>query len=365
MQIYEVGGAVRDRLMGLTPKDQDYVVVGATVAQMLAQVFPNPDHKFTQVGADFPVFLHPETHDEYALARTERKSGIGYHGFLVDTENVTLEEDLGRRDLTINAIAMDADGRFIDPYGGQADIQVRVLRHVSHNFAEDPLRVLRVARFAARFGPGWVIAPETMALMAAMVASGELDALTPERIWKEISRGMMEQWPLLMIQVLQQLHVFERPAMADYSGVLHGFMEAVQAAAAAGEPLAVRFALAFPRAWTREEALASRVPTLEREVAELAQTLHRAELENYSTLPAETRMQLVERLDARRQVERCALVLRTLAYTDDVAPLRAAIERFLAVDIKDITQGIPPGPQAGVAIKDAIRAARLEAVAAA
>jgi len=365
MQIFEVGGAVRDRLMGIEPKDYDRVVVGATVAQMLAYRFPNPDHRFTQVGADFPVFLHPETHDEYALARTERKSGTGYHGFLVDTENVTLEEDLGRRDLTINAIAMDADGNFIDPYGGQADIKARVLRHVSKNFAEDPLRVLRVARFAARFGPDWVIAPETMALMSSMVASGELDALTPERIWKEISRGLTEQWPELMIQVLQQLQVFERPAMADYSGVLNGFTKAMRAAAAAGEPLAVRFALAFPRAWTREQALASRVPALEREVAELAQSLRDANLASFATLPAETRMQLVERLDARRQVERCDLVLRTLSYTDDVAPLRAAIDRFLAVDVKVITQSIPPGPQAGVAIKEAIRAARLEAVAAA
>jgi tRNA nucleotidyltransferase (CCA-adding enzyme) len=365
MQIYEVGGAVRDRLMGIEPKDYDRVVVGATVAQMLAYVFPNPNHRFTQVGADFPVFLHPETHDEYALARTERKSGTGYHGFLVDTENVTLEEDLGRRDLTINAIAMDADGNFIDPYGGQADIKARVLRHVSKNFAEDPLRVLRVARFAARFGPDWVIAPETMALMSTMVASGELDALTPERIWKEISRGLTEQWPLLMVQVLQRLQVFERPAMEDYCGVHDGFIALMQAAAAADEHLAVRFALAFPRAWTREQALASRVPALEREVAELAQTLRNADLSRFATLPAETRMQLVERLDARRQVERCDLVLRTLSYTHDVAPLRAAIERFLAVDVKVITQSIPPGPQAGLAIKEAIRAARLEAVAAA
>jgi len=356
MQIYEVGGAVRDRLMGFEPKDRDYVVVGATVAEMLAK-------KFTQVGADFPVFLHPETYDEYALARTERKSGTGYHGFLVDTENVTLEEDLGRRDLTINSIAMDGAGKFVDPYGGRADIDARILRHVSANFAEDPLRVLRVARFAARFGPTWSVAPETMALMESMVALGELDALTPERIWKEVSRGLMEQWPLLMIQVLQQLKVFDRPVMADYCGVLYGFTAGVEAASAADEPLAVRFALAFPRSWTREQALASRVPALEREVAELSQTLRDAKLANFTTLSAEDRMQMVERLDARRQVERCDLVLRTLSYTDDVAPLRAAIERFLSVDVKVITQSVAPGPKAGEAIKEAIRAARLEAVA--
>jgi tRNA nucleotidyltransferase (CCA-adding enzyme) len=354
MQIYDVGGAVRDRLMGVVPKDHDKVVVGATAAQMVAK-------GYRPVGADFPVFLCPDTGDEYALARTERKSGTGYHGFLVNTENVTLEEDLSRRDLTINAIAMDAAGNVIDPYGGQADIEARVLRHVSAAFAEDPLRVLRVARFIARFGPSWTVAPETMALMHSMVADGELDALTPERIWKEVSRGLMEPSPLLMVRLMQELRIFERPVMADYAGVLQGFTAAMQSAAILDEPLAVRFALAFPRAWNREEALASRVPAQVREVAELAQVLRGANLANFPKLPAEDRMQLVERLDAIRQVERCDLVLRTLAYTDDVAPLRAAIERFRSVDVKAITQGMKPGPDVGLAI----RAARMDAVASA
>ena len=187
MQVYLVGGAVRDHLLGHPYHEKDYVVVGATPEQLLAQ-------GFQLVGKDFPVFLHPETKDEYALARTERKSGHGYHGFEFHTDpSVTLEEDLIRRDLTINAMAMDSDGNVYDPYGGQQDLCNKVLRHVSNAFVEDPLRVLRIARFAARYHAlGFVVAPETLLLMQELAESGELDALTPERVWKETSRALME-----------------------------------------------------------------------------------------------------------------------------------------------------------------------------
>ena len=199
MQIYKVGGAVRDRLLGKTVADTDWVVVGATADEMLSQ-------GFRPVGADFPVFLHPKTGEEYALARTERKSGPGYGGFIFHADpEVSLEEDLIRRDLTINAIAEDAQGRLTDPYHGQEDLKSRILRHVSPAFAEDPLRVLRVARFAARYASdGFTIAPETMTLMQQLSESGELEALTPERSWKEISRALMENQPQVFIQVLRE-----------------------------------------------------------------------------------------------------------------------------------------------------------------
>jgi tRNA nucleotidyltransferase (CCA-adding enzyme) len=198
MQIYRVGGAVRDRLLHRSISEVDWVVVGASAEQML-------DLGYRPVGADFPVFLHPQTGEEYALARTERKSGRGYGGFtFFASPDVTLEEDLIRRDLTVNAMAEDAQGNLIDPYGGQRDLDAKLLRHVSPAFAEDPLRVLRVARFAARYAPlGFTIAAETMALMRALSESAELTALTPERSWKEISRALMEPRPDVFIQVLR------------------------------------------------------------------------------------------------------------------------------------------------------------------
>lgn len=198
MQFYKVGGAVRDRLLGKPVVDIDWVVVGATTDEMLIK-------GYRPVGTDFPVFLHPLTGEEYALARTERKSGHGYGGFVFHADpDVTLEEDLIRRDLTINAIAEDKDGHLTDPYHGQRDLQARVLRHVSPAFAEDPLRVLRVARFAARYAPdGFTIAPETLELMRELSHSGELQALTPERSWKEISRALMEVQPQVFIGVLR------------------------------------------------------------------------------------------------------------------------------------------------------------------
>lgn len=198
MQVYKVGGAVRDRLLGLPVTDVDRVVVGATTEEMLAQ-------GFRPVGADFPVFLHPKTGEEYALARTERKSGRGYGGFtFYASPEVTLEEDLIRRDLTINAMAEDDQLNLTDPYHGQRDLEARILRHVSPAFAEDPLRVLRVARFAARYaGLGFTVADETMDLMRQLSQSGELQALTAERSWKEISRALLEDHPQVFIQVLR------------------------------------------------------------------------------------------------------------------------------------------------------------------
>ncbi len=198
MQTYLVGGAVRDRLLGIAPGDRDFVVVGETPEAMLAA-------GFRPVGRDFPVFLHPDTGEEHALARTERKSGRGYRGFVVHADpSVTLEQDLERRDFTVNAIAQDADGRLVDPFGGARDVEARVLRHVGPAFAEDPLRVLRAARFMARFAPlGFTVAPETMALMRAMSASGELGALVPERVWQELARALASARPSAFVRTLR------------------------------------------------------------------------------------------------------------------------------------------------------------------
>ena len=196
MKSYIVGGAVRDALLGLPVQDRDWVVVGATPEDMLAQ-------GFRPVGKDFPVFLHPETHEEYALARTERKTAPGYRGFVFHTSpDVTLEDDLVRRDLTINAMARADDGTIVDPFGGQKDIADRVFRHVSDAFLEDPVRILRLARFAARF-PEFTVAPETNALMRKMVDEGEVDALVPERVWQEVARALMENKPSRMLAVLR------------------------------------------------------------------------------------------------------------------------------------------------------------------
>ena len=201
MQIYLVGGAVRDALLNRKVVERDYVVVGATPEEMLSQ-------GFTQVGKDFPVFLHPKTQEEYALARTERKSGKGYTGFVCDaSSSVTLEEDLLRRDLTVNAIAQDNYGKLIDPYGGKKDLENRVLRHVSEAFSEDPLRVFRVARFATRYAYlGFTIATETMALMQSMAQSGELSTLSAERVWQETKRSLLEKTPHVFFTVLNQAH---------------------------------------------------------------------------------------------------------------------------------------------------------------
>lgn len=257
MKIYRVGGSVRDELLGLSVKDRDYVVVGATPDAMEAL-------GFQPVGKDFPVFLHPQTHEEYALARTERKSGRGYKGFTVHAEpEVTLEEDLARRDLTINSMALDESGALIDPFGGAADLRNRVLRHVSPAFIEDPVRILRVARFAARFQ--FAVAEETMALMRHMVDIGEVDHLVPERVWQEFSRGLMEAKPSLMLTTLDACGALRRvlPELHD-SAHLHTaqgaeLLAALDRAANSDVMLPIRFAIVTHRSGARVETLADRM----------------------------------------------------------------------------------------------------------
>jgi tRNA nucleotidyltransferase (CCA-adding enzyme) len=251
MQVYLVGGAVRDALLGLTVKERDWVVVGGTREELLRL-------NYREVGRDFPVFLHPETHEEHALARLERKVGPGYRGFSVDFgPEVTLEEDLARRDLTINAIAQSADGTLVDPFGGRRDLSARVLRHVSAAFVEDPVRVLRVARFAARFAPlGFQIAPETLALMRAMVERGEIHALVPERVWQETEKALREPKAAEFFKVLRECGALQPvyPEIDALFGVpqpaqwhpeidtgVHTLMVLEQAALLSSDPL-VRFA---------------------------------------------------------------------------------------------------------------------------
>ena len=249
MQRYLVGGAVRDRLLGLPVKDRDWVVVGATPKEMLVL-------GYTPVGKDFPVFLHPQTHEEHALARTERKTAPGYKGFVFHADaEVTLEQDLARRDLTINAIAEAEDGSLIDPFDGQIDLGAGLLRHVSAAFIEDPVRILRVARFAARF-TGFTLAPETAQLMRNMAEAGEVDALVPERVWQEFSRGLMETRPSRMIGMLRDCGALARllPEVDSLFGVpqsakshpeidtgIHVMM-VLDYAAARQHPLPIRFA---------------------------------------------------------------------------------------------------------------------------
>src|SRR5580698_5587576 len=216
MQVYLVGGAVRDRLLGRAVGEQDWVVVGATPGELTAQ-------GYTPVGKDFPVFLHPTSKEEYALARQERKVAPGYHGLItVFSPQVTLEEDLKRRDLTINAMAEDAAGNIVDPFGGRRDLTARLLRHVSAAFVEDPVRVLRVARFAARFADeGFRIAPETAALMAHITVSGEIAALTPERVWRETARALLEPHPEVYFEILRDCGALAvlMPEVAALQGV--------------------------------------------------------------------------------------------------------------------------------------------------
>ena len=249
ISVYAVGGAVRDRLLGLPVQDRDFVVVGATPEDMTRL-------GFRPVGKDFPVFLHPDTQEEYALARTERKTARGYKGFAVRAApDVSLEDDLRRRDLTINALAEDGQGQIVDPHGGQADLAAKVLRHVSEAFVEDPVRILRVARFAARF-PDFSLAPETLALMRRMVAEGEVDALVPERTWQELARGLMEGHPSRMIGVLRDCGALARilpeldrlfgipqdPAVHPEVDTGAHVLRAIDQSAVAGHELPVRWA---------------------------------------------------------------------------------------------------------------------------
>lgn len=317
MKIYVVGGAVRDALLGLPVQDHDHVVVGATPEQMVAA-------GFRPVGKDFPVFLHPKTQEEYALARTERKTAPGYHGFVFHTSpDVTLEDDLVRRDLTINAMARsrDGDGAIVDPYGGQRDLEARLFRHVSEAFAEDPVRILRVARFAARFAE-FRVAPETNALMRAMVEAGEADALVPERVWQEIARGLMEARPSRMFAVLRDCGALARimpeldalwgrphPLEAD-SGVRA--MRVIDHAAAGRHTLAVRFAaLVLDVAAIDTLCARLKVPNDCRDLALMTAREHGG-IGAVLGEPAESLVALFARCDAYRKPERFADMLLAL-----------------------------------------------------
>lgn len=379
MQIYKVGGAVRDRLLGRPVSEVDWLVVGATPEEMQAL-------GFRPVGADFPVFLHPRTGEEYALARTERKSGRGYGGFTFHASpDVTLEEDLLRRDLTINAIAEDNDGQLIDPYDGQQDLQARLLRHVSPAFAEDPLRVLRVARFAARYAElGFHIADETLALMRQLARSGELSALTAERSWKEISRALMEPRPDVFVQVLNQCgalaELFPELAPAfmsdDTAERLHG---ALRQCAAHQQPLPVRWACLLLGCATLEDARQLRLAAIDalnqrckapRDCQELATLLGRYHQEASAalTLSAEALLDMLQHFDIYRRPERfeqfiAAGEMYAWAVTPDQALLpanylRGAADAARAVAVKPLLDRGFKGADLG----QALSAARLEAV---
>jgi tRNA nucleotidyltransferase (CCA-adding enzyme) len=301
MQTFVVGGAVRDELLGLPVKDHDWVVVGATPEQMVAQ-------GFRPVGKDFPVFLHPETQEEYALARTERKTAPGYHGFVFHTSpDVKLEDDLIRRDLTINAMARAEDGSIVDPYGGQQDLRDRIFRHVSDAFAEDPVRILRLARFAARF-PEFRVADATNALMRRMVEEGEVDALVAERVWQELSRGLMEQQPSRMFAVLRDCGALSRilPELdAD-----DGLMQVIDYAAGRGVELPVRFAVLMHGLGKEIGDLSKRlrVPIDCRDLAVMT-AREQATVGQAPVLDAEAIVSLFERSDAFRKPERFAQML--------------------------------------------------------
>jgi tRNA nucleotidyltransferase (CCA-adding enzyme) len=332
MRTFRVGGAVRDALLGLPVQDVDWVVVGATPELMIQS-------GFLPVGKDFPVFLHPDSREEYALARTERKTARGYHGFAFHAApDVTLEQDLARRDLTINAIAQDEDGQLTDPFGGQADIRARVLRHVTDAFREDPVRILRVARFAARF-TDFTLAPATLDLMRAMVAEGEADALVPERVWQELARGLMEARPSRMFEVLRDCGALARilpevdrlwgvPQRADYhpevdTGV--HLMMVLDMSARLQAPLPVRFAClthdlgkgttppeVLPKHIGHEQRSARllqklcnrlRVPNECRELADVVAREH-GNIHRSSEFGAAAVVRLLERCDAFRKPER-------------------------------------------------------------
>jgi len=325
VKAYVVGGAVRDELLGLSLKDRDYVVVGATPEEMVRL-------GFKPVGKDFPVFLHPQTKEEYALARTERKSGRGYKGFTVHAApEVTLEEDLRRRDLTINAMAKDLDsGALIDPFRGKQDLEQKILRHVSEAFAEDPVRILRVARFAARFG--FRVANETMALMQKMVQSGEADYLVPERVWQEFARGLGEPHPEKMFEVL------EACGLADK--LLDGVkpvLPLLSLTAKSNASVAVRFAvIAWPHPEVEVEAVCARLkaPNEVRELALLA-CRNRVALRAAPQATAAAVLELFKRTDALRRPERFRDLLEVARLASpglEVTRLERALQAASAVD---------------------------------
>lgn len=399
MQVYLVGGAVRDQLLGRPVHERDYVVVGSTPEQMLQL-------GFTPVGSDFPVFLHPVSKEEYALARTERKSGVGYGGFTFFTSpDLTLEEDLIRRDLTINAMAMSDSGEIIDPYGGQQDLQQRILRHVSPAFVEDPLRVLRVARFAARYAPlGFTVAPETIELMRELVQQGELDYLTPERIWKETQRALMEDRADVFITVLRDCGALAiiMPEVDALFGVpqspqhhpeidcgIHTLMS-LQRACEANFSDKVRFAALLhdlgkaltpkdilPRHIQHEErgvapvrALCERlkVPTQYRELAELVCREHLL-CHRVAELRAGTIWRLLQRLDVLRRPERVEAFAQTcecdargrLGLENRPYPQAAFLMEAMH-RVRQIRAASLPAHIQGSSIGEALIAARIDAI---
>jgi len=303
MRSYVVGGAVRDALLGLPVQDHDHVVVGATPEQMLAL-------GFRAVGKDFPVFLHPRTHEEYALARTERKTAPGYHGFSFHAApDVTLEQDLIRRDLTINAMAQGDDGVIVDPYGGRADLESRLFRHVSAAFAEDPVRILRIARFAARL-PAFSVASETNQLMRQMVDQGEVDALVPERVWQELARGLMERTPSRMFAVLRDCGALAR--ILPELGTGEPTMRVIDYAASHAQRLEIRFA-ALMLGQGQGQGIGAvckrlKVPNECRDLALMTAREH-ATINAAPTLDAEAIVTLIERCDGIRKPERFAQML--------------------------------------------------------
>ncbi len=364
MQAYVVGGAVRDELLGLPVVDRDWVVVGATPEDMTAA-------GYRPVGRDFPVFLHPKTHEEYALARTERKSGRGYKGFTVYTApDVTLEDDLARRDLTINAMARAEDGRLVDPFGGEADARAGILRHVGEAFAEDPVRILRVARFAARFR--FEVAPQTMVLMRRMVTEGEADFLVAERVWQEFARGLLEAHPQAMFAVLEQCGALARLApelQAIFSGSSRdALLASLGRGAAEGAPLPVRFAIlawhAGPGCEAEFSALGERLraPMEERELATLACRC-RAGVAEASHAEASALLAVLKQADAFRRKERFGdlLLAARLAAPENTAGaerLRVALGAAVGID----AGAIAGRTRAPAEIPAAIDAARLAAV---
>lgn len=405
MRTYLVGGAVRDRLLGRPGGDRDWVVVGATPQQMT-------DLGFRPVGRDFPVFLHPDTGEEHALARTERKSGRGYHGFTVyAAPEVTLEDDLVRRDLTVNAMAQDEDGTVIDPHGGQRDLADRVLRHVSPAFAEDPVRILRLARFAARFAD-FTVADETLALMRQMVDEGEVDHLVAERVWQELARGLMEARPSRMFAVLRDCGALARllpeldrlwgvPQRADYhpevdTGV--HVMMVLDMAARLGASLPVRYACLghdlgkgttpadiLPRhlghegrsvRLLRDVSERLRVPNDCRELADVVAREH-GNVHRSAEFGPEAVLRLLERCDGVRKPARFRELLLAcecdargrLGLEDGPYPqgrrLAAALDTVLAVDTAAVSAEAIARGLKGPAIGDAITQARLVALTAA
>ena len=353
MKAYVVGGAVRDELLGVPVADRDWVVVGATPEDMAAA-------GFRPVGNDFPVFLHPRTHEEYALARTERKRGQGYKGFTVHAApDVTLEQDLARRDLTINAMARGASGELIDPFGGARDLKEGVLRHVSEAFVEDPVRVVRLARFAARYG--FRVADETLVLVRRMVAAGELEHLVPERVWQEFSRGLAEPHPARLFETLEACG-----ALAPLFPELRVDRAALERAAKENVPLPVRFALlAWPVAEPAMRAFCERlrVPNEERELALAVCRCKDLIMAAASAAPAEV-LQLLKRADAYRRPERFAALLSAAQLAQPgVAADRIEIARAAAasVDAGALAREAPNPAQ----IPSLLDAAREQAITAA